>query len=32
LAKDIFINEGLNMALIGRSKNGEEFQEIFKFK
>lgn len=32
LAKDIFVNEGLNMAMIGRSKDGEEFSKEFKFK
>ena len=32
LAKDIFVNEGLNMALIGRSKDGEEFKKELKFK
>jgi predicted Zn-dependent peptidase len=32
LARDIFVNEGLNMAMIGRSKDGEEFNKEFKFK
>jgi predicted Zn-dependent peptidase len=32
LARDIFVNEGLNMAMIGRSKDGEEFGKEFKFK
>lgn len=32
LARDIFVNEGLNMAMIGRSKDGEEFSKEFKFK
>lgn len=31
LAKEIFVNEGLNMAVIGRFKDGEEFKSYFKF-
>jgi len=31
LAKEIFVNEGLNMAVIGRFKNGEEFRPYFRF-
>jgi predicted Zn-dependent peptidase len=31
LAKEIFVNEGLNMAIIGRFKDGEEFKSYFRF-
>ncbi len=31
LAKEIFVNEGLNMAIIGRFKDGEEIKPYLKF-
>jgi len=31
LAKEIFVNESLNMALVGRLKDGNEFKDYFKF-
>ncbi|MFA6554598.1 MAG: pitrilysin family protein [Candidatus Paceibacterota bacterium] len=31
LAKEIFVNKGLNMALVGRFKDSEEFRKYFKF-
>jgi predicted Zn-dependent peptidase len=32
LAREIFVNRGLNMALIGRYKDGEAFKPYFKFE
>ncbi len=31
LAREIFVNEGLNMAIIGRFKDGGVFKDYFKF-
>ena len=30
LAKEIFVDEGLNMAIIGRFKDGDSFKPFFK--
>ncbi len=32
LAKEIFVNEGLNLAVVGRFKDSEEVREYFRFK
>ena len=32
LAREIFVNKGLNMAMVGKYKDGEEFKSYFKFK
>jgi hypothetical protein len=31
LAMEVFVDEGLNMAVIGRYKDGEAFRPYFKF-
>lgn len=32
LAQDIFVNNGLNMAVVGRFKDGSGFKDYFKFR
>jgi len=31
LAREIFVDKGLNMAIVGRFKDGAPFKEYFKF-